>query len=60
VQQERLDVWAEFGDEERRPVCHEAADEMNVAAQPELGEINRGLPAAAGFGQCGGELRTPV
>jgi len=33
---------------------------MNVAAQPELGEINRGLPAAAGFGQCGGELRTPV
>ncbi len=62
MQQERLDVRAEIGDQERRLVRHEAADEMHVAREPvELcyGDGAR-LPVAAGASQGGGELRTAV
>ena len=34
VQQERLDVGAEIGDQKRRLVRHEAADEVHVAREP--------------------------
>ena len=62
MQQERLDVRAEIGDQERRLVRHEAADEMHIAREPvELcyGDGAR-LPVAAGASQGGGELRAAV
>jgi len=62
VQQERLDVGPEIGDQKRRLVRHEAADEMHVAREPvELGDGDRArLSVAAGASQCGGELRAAI
>jgi hypothetical protein len=42
VQQERLDIGAEIGDQKRRLVRHEAADEVHVAREAvELGDRDR-------------------
>ena len=62
VQQERLDVGSEIGDQKRRFVRHEAADEVHVARQPiELVDRDRArLAIAAGFGEGGGELRVAL
>jgi hypothetical protein len=44
MQHERIGVRAQLGDDERRLVSHQAADEMDVAAKPvELGDNDRGL-----------------
>jgi hypothetical protein len=58
VQQERLDVGAQLGDEERRLVRHQAADEMHVTRQPiELGNGDGGgLSVTASCSERGGEL----
>jgi hypothetical protein len=54
VQHERVGVGAELGHDERHVVAHQAADEMNVAAQPiELGDDDwasrlPGLPERCG------------
>jgi hypothetical protein len=41
---ERIGVRAQLGDDERRLVGHEAADEVDVAAEPvELCDDDRGL-----------------
>src|SRR5271165_4337076 len=62
VQQERLHVRAEIGDQKRRLVRHEPADEVNVTREPvELSDGDGAmLPVATGFGQCGSELRAAV
>jgi hypothetical protein len=56
VQQERVDVRAEIGDQKRRLMRHEAADEMHVARKPvEFGDGDRArLSVAAGASQGGG------
>jgi len=62
MQQERLDVGSEIGDQKRRAMRHEAADEMNVTRQPvEFGDGDRRpLAVMASFGQGGGELRAAI
>ena len=62
MQQERLDVRAQLGDEERRLVRHQAADEMHVTRQPiELGDGDGGgLPVAARCSERCGELRAAI
>jgi hypothetical protein len=55
VQQERLDVGAEIGDQERRPVRHKAADEMHVTREPVEWRRRSGTPFRwAGASQGGG------
>ncbi len=53
MQQERLDVGTEIGDQKRRLVRHQAGNEMHVAREPvELGDGNGArLPVAAGAGR---------
>jgi hypothetical protein len=60
VQDERVNVRAEIGDQERDPVNHQARDEMNITGQPvQLGDGDRAtLPAR--FSKRGGELWSPV
>src|SRR5271165_3980665 len=54
VQQERLHVRAEIGDQKRRLVRHEPTDEVNVTREPvELGNSDRTcLPVAATLLTC--------
>jgi TolB-like protein len=61
-QHERVGIGAEFGDNERGPVLHQAADEMHVAAEPvELGDDDRaGLVDLPGGLERGGELGAAV
>jgi hypothetical protein len=58
MQQEGLDLRAEVGDQKRRLMRHEAANEMHVARQSiELGDGGRrSFAVTAGLGQRGGEL----
>ena len=53
MQQERLHVRAELGDQKRRPVRHQATDEMHVARKPvQLDDGDRTmLPMLTGFRQ---------
>jgi hypothetical protein len=55
-------IGFEFGDNERGPVLHQAADEMHVAAEPvELGDDDRaGLVDLPGGLERGGELGPAV
>jgi hypothetical protein len=56
VQQERLDVGAQLGDEERRLLGHQPADEMHVTGQSiKLGDGDRGGPPVAA--SCRQEMR---
>jgi hypothetical protein len=62
MQHERVGIGSEFGDDERRPVLHQAADEMHVARQPiELGDDNRAtLVELPGRLERGGKLGPAV
>ena len=58
MQHERLDVSAEFGDDEWDPMGHQAGNEMDVSGQPiELGNRDGAFTVSAGLGERGGELR---
>jgi hypothetical protein len=47
MQHERVNVGPELGDQERHPVGHQAADEVNIAAETiELGDDNCTFSAA--------------
>lgn len=57
VQQERIDVGTQLGDDELDALRHQAADEVNVAAEPvQLGDRDRAL-AMLGLSQRGSQLR---
>src|SRR5262249_31673538 len=56
MQDEGVHVRAKLGDNEWHPLCHQAGDEMDVAAQTiELGDGN-GATTAASLGERGGKL----
>ena len=56
VQQERIDVGTQLGDDELDALRHQAADEVNVAAEPvQLGDRDRAL-AMFGLSQRGSQL----
>ena len=60
VQDERVHIRAKLGDNEWHPLCHQAGDEMDVAAQTvELGDGN-GATTAASLGERGGKLWSEV
>jgi hypothetical protein len=60
VQDERVHIRAKLGDNEWHPLCHQAGDEMNVAAQTvELGDGN-GATTAASLRERGGKLWSAV
>jgi uncharacterized protein with von Willebrand factor type A (vWA) domain len=57
VQQERIDVGTQLGDDELDALRHQATDEVNVAAEPvQLGDRDRAL-AMLGLSQRGSQLR---
>jgi hypothetical protein len=54
MKHERVGVGAQFRNDERHPVDHRSADQVNVAAQPvELGDDDRVVSPPRG-GQGGG------
>jgi hypothetical protein len=60
MQDEGVHVRAKLGDNEWHPLCHQAGDEMNVAAQAvELGDGNRATTAAS-LRERGGKLWSAV
>jgi hypothetical protein len=60
VQQERIGVPAELGDDERDLVDHQPADEMNVTAEPiQLGHDDRRLALLGLLERCG-QLRPAI
>ena len=60
VQHERVGVAAEFGDDERHALGHQAGDERDIAREPvELRDQDAAL-RGLGRGQRGGELRPAI
>jgi hypothetical protein len=60
VQDKRIYIGPEIGDQERHPVHHEAADEVHVAAEAiKLGDSEMTFVLLR-VRQCGSELGTPV
>jgi hypothetical protein len=60
VQDERVHIRTKLGDYEWHSLCHQAGDEMDVAAQTvELGDGN-GATTAASLGERGGKLRSAL
>ena len=60
MQDEGVHVRTKLGDNEWHPLCHQAGDEMNVAAQTvELGDGN-GATTAACLRERGGKLWSVV
>ena len=60
MQHERIGVAAEFGDDERHALRHQAGDERHITEQPvELRHQDAALGGARG-GEGGRELRTAV
>jgi hypothetical protein len=60
MQDEGVHIRAKLGDNEWHPLCHQAGDEMNVAAQTvELGDGN-GATTAASLRERGGKLWSAV
>ena len=60
MQHERVGIGAEFGDDERHSLNHQAGDEGNVARQAiELGHDDRAF-GLAGKGEGGRQLRPSI
>ena len=60
VQHERIGIAAQFGDDERHALGHQAGDERDIARQAvELGNQHAAF-GAAGCSQRGGKLRPAV